>query len=322
MEIIKSEFEIKDFLPIFATEAFLKTKSERYGWFYEAPCILPFYIDKKLIFQRLILPNETVYIGPAPSIESEQAFLGRVLEIARTLGVHFIAQPPTNVVFRTYPEGSTEAPFGSYQVDLSLDEETLFKNLHSKHRNVIRKAQRDGVEIIRGAEHWQECFEVLKETFVRQNMAYPSLEDIKTLKEELHENLAFYMTRKDGVTQGVAIIPWNIHGAYYLYGGSISQPYGGSLNLMHWQIMLDMKGKGVKLYDFVGARLNPPPESKFAGLQMFKERFGAVMKKGFLWKYPVNPGIYRLYQMVQSGRALLRGKKPEGDVIDQERKGL
>ncbi len=46
------------------------------------------------------------------------------------------------------------APYGTYIIDLTQPEETLWSNLHSKHRNVVRNAMKKGVEIRSGMEHW------------------------------------------------------------------------------------------------------------------------------------------------------------------------
>ena len=58
MKIIKKNININ--LPIFATENYLKSKSDDYGWFVTKEVILPFSIEKKLIFKRLIFSTETI----------------------------------------------------------------------------------------------------------------------------------------------------------------------------------------------------------------------------------------------------------------------
>ena len=79
----------------------------------------------------------------------------------------------------------------------------------------------------------------------------------------------------------------------------------------------DMKKRGVKWYDFVGARINPIPGSKQEGIQRFKSRFGGELKIGYLWKYSISPLKVRLYQTyikLKNSRSHSYTK----DIIDQE----
>lgn len=306
-------------LPICATPAFLKTQSDEYGWFCSNQFILPFYVKRKLIFKRLIFTNESIYLTKNAIIQDEKLFLNQIVEQSRLMGVDFISQPSTNVVFNCYPNGAIYSPFGSYQVDLTLDEQVLFSNLHSKHRNVIKRARREKVQTISGDAIAKECYKIYRNTMERQSMGFVSWEYIERLKTNLGDKLTFYICELDGSLQGCAIIPWNEYGAYYMIGGSIPEPFSGALNLMHWEIMMDMKARGVELYDFVGARINPQPGSKLEGIQRFKIRFGAKMKKGYLWKYPINNFYCMIYQKLATLRSRIDGKGHNGDIIDQER---
>ena len=56
------------------------------------------------------------------------------------MGADVVIPATTNTIFRTYPDGATAAPYGSYVVDLTQTEEALWNKVHSKHRNVIRNA--------------------------------------------------------------------------------------------------------------------------------------------------------------------------------------
>ena len=90
-----------------------------------------------------------------------------------------------------------------------------------------------------------------------------------------------------------------------------------AMNLLHWSAMKLMKERGVKYYDFVGARINPDEGSKYEGIQRFKSRFGGELKKGYLWKMPLNKFKYKLFCWLVAAK---QGRNYCGDVIDQERK--
>ena len=69
---------------------------------------------------------------------------------------------------------------------------------------------------------------------------------------------------------------------------------------------------GVDRYDFYGARINPAVGSKAAGLAAFKERFGADLKQGYIWKYHISSLKSMIYSL---GVRWLR----RGDIVDVER---
>jgi hypothetical protein len=320
--LIKNNYQYDSVISIFATKDYLSSKSEDYGWFVDKNFIIPYYVNKKLFFKYIIFPSETIYLNNNLHKDNEKIFLNEViLDIKKSLPyIDFIVQPPTNVVFDTFPDNSIHCEFGSYQIDLTRDEDVLFSNLHSKHRNVIKKAMKDGVIIKKGADFKNEAFKLVQDTMLRQSMNAPSQDTFDNEVEKINGNLEFYIAIKDEKVQGSAIIYWNENGAYYVHGGSCENPYGGSLNLMHWEIIKDMKSRGVKLYDFVGARIKPKEGSKLEGIQRFKSRFGATMKTGYLWKYPIKPLKYRLFEFLKKINAKVKNKPYIGDIIDQESK--
>ncbi len=309
----------KDKLPILAAKEYLNYKSDNYGWFLSEKFVLPFYITKKLIFKRLFFTTEVVYLTKA-SIEEEKLFLNDVIKISKLKKIDIIDVPQVNAIFNTYPDNSTFTQFGTYIADLALSEEELFNNLHPKHRNVIRKAMKDGVIIKNSHEYLKECYDIIKSTYSRQKKSFLTLKEFEELKTYLNENVSFYIALKDNIIQGCAVLLWNTgHSSFYLFGGSIISPYGGSLNLLHWQAMLDMKKSNVKWYDFFGARIKPEEGSKLEGIQRFKERFGGVLKTGYLWKCSLNPFKAVLFKIVYKIFCLIKGIKYTNDIIDQEK---
>jgi len=311
--------EIKGYLPVFATREYLSAISSEYGWFVSDKFVLPFVIKKSFFVRRMIFTTETIYRSPSFTREEEKLFLSEVLAFARKMEVDFLGQPQANAVFSVYPEGSIFCEFGSYYLDLSRSEEELFNKLHGKHRNAIRKAMKDGIEIVSGESYIDDCYYLIKRTMLRQRKPFVSREQLKKFHDNLQENVSFYVARKENVPQGCAVLFWNKLGGYYLYGGSLENPYPGSLNYLHWQAILDMKRKGVKIYDFVGARINPPAGSKPESLQRFKSRFGADLRRGYLWKYPLRKFKYGFYQNLKYLYQMMRWQKISRDIIDEER---
>lgn len=320
LEIITTDKGVAGALPIVGEESYLKCKSPRYGWFRSGDLVLPFIVERRALFDRLVFTHQTISLNGECSQADEYEFLNQVVLAARDMDVDFIYQPQATAVFPVTPQGAVYARFGTYIVNLEVPVEKLWANLHGKHRNVIKKAQEAGVEISEGPQNLAICYELIHSTMKRNKKLSVSLGELERFKENLAENASFYVASKDNVAQGVAFIAWNAgHTAYYLHGGTCDSPFGGAMNLLHWKAMTDMKARGVKEYDFVGARVNPQPGSKLETIQRFKERFGATMREGYLWKYPLKPMHYAAYQLFARANSLLHGAIYKGDIIDEEK---
>lgn len=321
IKIVRTENNIFFKLPATACEAYLKAESNgKYGWLVTNKYILPFIIEKKAIFKKIVFTHETICMDESENLTSEKQFLNDVVAVCKSMNVDFIGQPKTGVVFRIVPDGAISCNFGTYILDLNLSIDELFVNLHVKHRNVIRKAQKDGVTIQRGSEYLDLCAELISETLERQGIKYHVTKNtLEKLQNCLGKQMQFYVAYKDGIPQGCAIFIFSSGGkSYYLHGGSISKPYTGSLNLLQWEAIMDMKNQGVAIYDFVGARVNPKPGSKQESIQRFKSRFGAQLNQGYLWKYPINKTKYQLYYALARMVCFFRRQPYLGDIIDQE----
>jgi lipid II:glycine glycyltransferase (peptidoglycan interpeptide bridge formation enzyme) len=289
-----------------------------YGYIIEGNCILPYLKRKRLFFYFIQL--STGVLG-AENEDQEKIFLDNALQFFKnTIRADYIISTNTSI-FNSYPKGSLYCKFGSYLLDLEKPEDMLFLGLHSKHRNVIRKAEKEGLVVLYGKEYLVDCYNLINETFSRQGMLSPTIEHIRRLSN-LNESISFTIVKFGNEIHGCAIFLSNKnHSCYYLYGGSVKHPHSGAMNLLHWQAILRMKKNGVKYYDFVGGRINPEEGSRLEGIQRFKLRFGGEFVIGYLWKYTFNNFKYKLYSILLLGYfKFIRGEKHEGDVIDQERK--
>ena len=253
--------------------------------------------------------------------KDEKIFLENLLPFVKSeIGADFII-PANTGIFNFFPNNSLHCKFGTYIINLELSEVELFQNIHSKHRNVIRKAQKDNLTVHYGNYYIEDCYRLIKETFSRQGLLPPSLEYIQKLNK-LEDNVLFAVVKDKSDIQGVAIFIWKKYtSCYYLHGGSIRTPHSGAMNLLHWETILLMKKKSVKHYDFVGGRISNEAESRLEGIQRFKSRFGGEFCIGYLWKYPLNKFKYRLYiLLIKFCFKYIKHDKYEGDAIDQERR--
>ena len=313
IELLNDDKEIKQYLPIVAYKEYIKNGLWCCGYNEKNNLcfILPFEIKKKLIFKYLVAVNETIVIREK---EREKEFLNNLIKILKNK-YDFIAQPNTNCVFDKYPDNVIVAPFGSYIIDLTKEEEILWKNIHSKHKNVIRRALREGVEIKSGFEYFDEVYDVIAYTLEKNKISMEQKEVLKSKILKLKDNFLVAGSYHNNQIQSGIIIPFNKIKGYYVYGGSIDRPMLGAHNLLQWEIIKKLKLLNVEKYDFVGARIEPKTD-KLKGIQRFKARFGAIMKQGYIWKYPLNPLKFYMYEY------LYKLKNKQGDIIEQEKNSI
>lgn len=315
MRVTKDVTEIEDFLPIIAQPDYLLLQSSNYGYFVsDENIIIPFVVISRLGLKWVVLTSSPLN---SSSADKERVLLDEIIKYAKKQNCIYITCA-NQALFNFYPPGSKHCVFGTYKVSLELTEEELFKNLHAKHRNVIRKAEKDGINIYHGIIFSKDCISVIVDTYKRQGIPFNPMtfNSLQLLKE----NVDFWVAKdRDNNLQGSAIFLWNKNNTcFYMYGGSAQNHHTGALNLLQWKAMLHMKEQDVKYFDFVGARVNPPKGSKYEGIQLFKSRFGSTMYKGYLFKIILSPRYHFINLLLNAYFLLTYGKRFKGDMIDQE----
>lgn len=322
MNVISEVEKYRDIIPIIATPEYLKTFNNvvTFGYFIEDNYLLAYCIRKKVFVNYILLTSPIVSISNV-HLEQENIFLNNVITfIKRKLPVVDFIITDNTTSFVNYPTGAEFCKFGSYVVDLMHDEDTLFSKIHSKHRNVIRKAEKDGLIVDHGQIYADVCYEIIKNTYLRQNKEAYAKEYFNRFKL-MGSNVDYWVVKFGNTIQGCAILLWSRGGSsYYLHGGSIEGTHAGAMNYLHWLAMLTMKKRGVRYYDFVGARINPDKGSKLEGIQRFKMRFGGEFKESYFWRYIFHPLKYKLYNSMVNLYLTLKGRKLVEDVIKAERK--
>jgi hypothetical protein len=318
--------DIKQRLPVFGTEEFLASKSTEYGWFVSEKFLLPFLVDgrlRKLGFKRVLLTTEVVALSDTATHEEEHDFLQDVLRVCaqrKQINADSIATQ-ANAVFRTVPSDSDSLPWGSYIVDLTRPDTAIFDSFDSAHKNRIRKAVRDGV-VVKTTDDIDMVYENVKETMVRQSLLFfPSQSYLAELQRRLGRMVTFYIAEHQNRLQGCAVVVHNHCGAFYYYGGSIAETSPGSLTLMHYEIIKDLKKKNVPVYDLMGARLTTGNDAKIEGIQRFKRRFASSVRTGFCFRSIFSPVRHRMMVAAVKTLFVLRGSHYRGDVFDQTQHG-
>ena len=308
-------------LPIFASENFLKAVSDDYGWLGgigasgELRCVLPYTIIRKGPFRMVRFRVETISLEQNFTLQQEKSFLNSCIKHLRSIGGDVVIPATTNTIFRTYPDGADAAPYGSYLVDLRQPEDVLWKNIGRITRQNIGTAQKDGVCIQSGPEHLDAAYPLIKETFRRSELPFMSYESLGRFMSGLGDRGKLFTAEYQGVLQSCVIYAFSDYCAYAVYAGNRAPQHQGANKLIYWEAYRLFKNLGVERFDFVGARVNPEKGSKQEAINLFKQRLGAKLTQGYMWKYSLRP--WRALAYSHAVR-LLRG----GDIVDVERHKL
>ena len=308
-------------LPVFSKEDYLKAKSSIYGWLISDVFILPYIIDKKIIFKRLIFTSTPINFAGNEN-EDEAMFLRAVIiYLEENKLCDFVGKAQSNCVFKKVPKEINTVPWGSYILNLQQSESELIDGYHKKNRNVIRKAEKEGVKVV-FSDSINTVHGNIKETLKRQNSPYfPSLSFLKNLQRDIPDNLLLAAVYKDNSLQGTAVVLYDDKCGYYLYGGSSPQPFTGSVNFLQHCIILHLKSLGLSNYDFVGARLRVEPGSKFEGIQRFKSRFGSELDEGYAFNVIFSTVKFKLYNFAVKSYFFFKGMKysdPIAQLVEEE----
>ncbi len=300
---------------IYYSEIYYKSecREKELYYMYNEAGILVVPVQRKLFFRFALLPTEPFVYG---EVFEEKSFLDEIVLFCKEkLHIDWIGPSSATALFSDSPQNSQAIPFGSHVIDLSLSKDELWANLHSKHRNVVRKAEKDGVKIRIGKAELLPDYQKLDEaTWERSGQKKNLMPVYQKLFVDYPAHAVLYMAYYNEVPQGGAIFLKNEAMSYYLYGASKDSPLTGAMNALHWRAMLDFKEERVRKYSFVGCRIQEDADSKYHGIQRFKQRFGGELIVGKMFKVILNPGKYRLFQILQK----MKNGYWVQDVVDQE----
>jgi lipid II:glycine glycyltransferase (peptidoglycan interpeptide bridge formation enzyme) len=196
----------------------------------------------------------------------------------------------------------------TYTIDLHQDEAALLEPMARKHRQYIRKAERDGVTVERlTSANLHAMYDIYSSTAQRAGFGIHAAEYYEQLFEQLGDHNYVYYAHYEG--QPVAFLWLAAAGetAYELYGGVTEVGQDMKANYyLKWRAVMDLKAAGYRIYDFNG-RLNE-------GVSRFKEGFGPAETDYIgTWDYPLNVLGYQLWERLWPiakpiGRRLARAR--------------
>lgn len=163
-------------------------------------------------------------------------------------------------------------------IDLTQDTDTLLAKMRRQTRYEVRRAEKLGIKVTHdnSKELFEEFYKVQQETAARQHFVPPSLKELLAEREAFKENIQIYRAENtDGAPIAYGIIIMEKEEAAYFEAASteLNHKLPGAYALQ-WQVMQDLKKKGVKRYNLWG--IAPPGQTKhrYAGVTTFKTGFG------------------------------------------------
>lgn len=272
---------------------------------------------KKQAFIKAALLESEPYLYDETIAVDEKCFLNSAMESLKKSGVQWTITTNT-ARFQSYPDGAETILSGNYIIDLTLSEEELWTNVHSKHRNSIRRGEKCEMLFEQGGEELIGRYtSIANETYARSGQSGNSSKYYSSIIKELQYKSLVTMLSKEGVAQAGGVFLYSEAAAYYLHGASISRPEPGSTNYLLWKTIMMMRDKGVKEFSFVGYHVDAEPGSKLDGIQKFKERFGGHLENCYSFKCIHKPIFYKAYCLAMSFKSGNIFKKYK-DHIDEQ----
>ena len=180
-------------------------------------------------------------------------------------------------------------------VDLTLDEEDIWtKEVHSKNRNVIRKAEKAGLQFV-----VDDKFDYLDD-FIR---LYNGTMDKLSADDFYYFDINYYsdfiknipnsflgVVLLDGKVISSAIFMYDgIYGHYHLSGSNKAYLSYSPNNYMLFQAALELKRRGVELFHLGGGTSSDENDSLLA----FKKKFSPHLYDFYIGKFIFNQELYK-----------------------------
>jgi lipid II:glycine glycyltransferase (peptidoglycan interpeptide bridge formation enzyme) len=167
----------------------------------------------------------------------------------------------------------------SWMLDITPSEEVLLKNMKKNTRYGIRKADKDGVEVVSSTD--PKDSEVFWNLYIttadRQGfVVYPrALIEAEFARFREDDRARWYFARYNGEVVSAALIVYNSNTAFYHHGASLHSI--GSITpgeALQWKVIQDAKALGLTRYNFWGVVPDEADAHPWAGLSKFKKGFG------------------------------------------------
>ncbi|MDO8514179.1 MAG: peptidoglycan bridge formation glycyltransferase FemA/FemB family protein [bacterium] len=265
--------------------------------------------------------------GPAISTtENEESLLRHIAReatrIARVEECDFIrfcplAKPSPENKLLYHELGFRNAPIHmhpelSWMLDITKPEETLLKEMRKTTRYLIKKMEKEGVEITQSTnpEDIEKFWPIYQETVKRQHFTAFGKKDLRKEFELFaanNEATFFFGSYKGELITSAIMIFYNGQ-AFYHHSGSLQKFADINASyLLQWRVIQEAKRRGCTLYNFWGISPDDRPRHPWAGLSLFKKGFGGFAEEYLHAQDKPLTAKYQLNYIVETTRRIRRG---------------
>ncbi len=336
MEIkqIKDNNEWESFLE--SQDPFIYVQSTKYGQFNQAMgddyITIGIYENNKIIGGAMFLTinarrGRFMYAPYSPILdykdkEQIQKFTNEIKKIAKQKKMDFIRISPfedetSEYITNLKSAGFKKSPMHmiaetTWILELNDTEENIMKNMKQNHRNLIRRADRDGVKITssKNIEDVKKIHQLLVTTAKRHNFVPFSLKyletEFKTFLES--DSVRIYLAHHEGDLLAAAIVFFHGNTAVYKHGASnMLKPKVPASYAIQWAAIKEAKKRGLKYYNFWGIAPEGQKKHPFYGITHFKKGFNGFQKDLIpALDLPVTPKYWFNF-LVETFRRIKRG---------------
>ncbi len=166
----------------------------------------------------------------------------------------------------------------SWMLDITKSEDDLLKEMRKTTRYLIKKMEKEGVEIVQSADpaDMEKFLEVYEQTVERQHFT-PFSKSYLTTEFELYrkdDQAVFFFGTHNGQIVAAAIIIFYNGQAFYHHSGSLGGGGSNVSSLLQWRVIQEAKRRGCTLFDFWVIAPENKSRHAWAGLSLFKKGFG------------------------------------------------
>lgn len=180
-------------------------------------------------------------------------------------------------------------------IDLTKPVDTLWKEVHSKRRNEIRKADKTGIKVeeVLGENSFIEAYKILKEVYSNAGLPLIDFDTLKKVFENFEDQKYFRMfaAKFEDEIVGIMLVLCYKDKVYDWFAGSYRKYYNKCPNdALPWYLFKFVKEEGFKIFDFGGAGKPNVPY----GVRDYKKKFGGELVNFGRYQKIHKPILYQL----------------------------
>ncbi|NQV09153.1 GNAT family N-acetyltransferase [Candidatus Woesearchaeota archaeon] len=203
---------------------------------------------------------------------------------------------------------NTEKDYELVYIDLKKEISQIFAEFKKSNRNIINKAEREGVVIrkSRKKEDIKKFFEIYNKTMNRKNVKtqyFHSLDFFEDLLETLKDNSALYLAEYNGKVIAASIFLFGYGFFHYFRSGMVKEYSNlGASNLILYKVIKEGKEKGYNVFSLGGGN------AANDGIFKFKQSFSKDTTFFYYYKKIHDQEIYKMLEKIY--------KEKENQIIE------